>query len=742
MALWTPAEITTFRWYKASVLTLADNDAVSSFTDLSPNADHAVQATSANRPTFKTGILNGQPVVRFASDDYLRFAKIFDSSTAKCSIFVVYKMNSGATYGSLVSTRPAFGSEGFTFRANSTTQLSYFHTGYSPTLTIATPDAAFLQAGVIRDGLSVGLGIDGSTPSMTTISGYSASSANYTDIGNEGGSYFYGDIAEIVILDINASTDIYHQITGYLAWEHGLQASLPADHPYKSAAPTIGGTTAIFAMLRQQYMLEGGVQGSLSQFYNMTNRLSAICHQLYGLQLLASLVQYYGDAPVFRRLVEQWYGSAAILRKLVEQKYHDARLLQAVLDQEWAAYGDLLAICQQRYSISQGQLQALAEQNYNVQEHAILQRIIDQLYVMAPHDALVQGPTISVVTDGGDQLDPYHINLEHDEGEDGCRAEIHLARQDQYLLCRHLETVVTITVDADQWTLVVEAPRMSAGAPGQESFIVPLVSPVVKMDAPYAEAISQEFSGMASSIVGALAAAYGVVVVWQLCDWHIPAGVLFANSETPLAVVKKVVGAVGGIVQASPAGELVCRPRFPLAVNQWSTSSPAHYLTDQDNFFSVDSTPDIRDGFNRYLISDQDSAAAGLTLAEIAVDAHTKRIRVYQVPFDADADIRLRTSGGPWVTVAADGIKTETLTELVEIIAGEGHCQHPIYELISRSYKQAVLGAITIAEDGHLRTELADNSLVEIVYVTKFRQFTVRSPHIEDVQFYPEEVKA
>jgi hypothetical protein len=44
-----------FRWYDASQLALSDNDPVSSWTDLSANADHAVQATGTNQPTFKTG---------------------------------------------------------------------------------------------------------------------------------------------------------------------------------------------------------------------------------------------------------------------------------------------------------------------------------------------------------------------------------------------------------------------------------------------------------------------------------------------------------------------------------------------------------------------------------------------------------------------------------------------------------------------------------------------------------------
>jgi hypothetical protein len=43
---------------------LADGDAVGSWEDLSGNGRHAVQATAGSKPIYKTGILNGTPVVR------------------------------------------------------------------------------------------------------------------------------------------------------------------------------------------------------------------------------------------------------------------------------------------------------------------------------------------------------------------------------------------------------------------------------------------------------------------------------------------------------------------------------------------------------------------------------------------------------------------------------------------------------------------------------------------------------
>ena len=561
-------------------------------------------------------------------------------------------------------------------------------------------------------------------------------------------TYLTLEVDEVVVCQY--SDGIVNIIEGYLAWKWdairgntALVDALPVDHLYKSAAPIIPDSSTLMQLLSQPYQLEGTLRRPVDQPYHLTTPYLAKFEQLYSLQLLALLAQHYGDVPVRLAKLDQYWGAAALLRRLVDQPYHDARLLRSVIDQEWSTYGALLAAVEQRYAISQEQLLAMAEQQYDLSEYALLRSLLDQVYVMAPGDALVQRPAITVVTGDGVVLDPVHINIEHDEADYSVRAEIHLADEAQFLACRHMETTVTITIDATAWALLVEAPRLSRPEVGRENYIVPLVSPAVRLDAPYAQALTREFAGaMASAIVAEMAAVAGITVVWELIDWYIPAGTLYANSETPLAVIRKIVAAVGGIIQSSPAGDLICRPLYPHSTTAWSTAAPAHYITDQDNFFSVDSTPEIRDGYNRYLISDQDAATAGITLDEIAIDAQTKEIRAWQVPFDAAAVIPLLTSGGTWVTIAAEGIVTETLTELVEIVAGEGRTAKPIYALISRTYKQRPLGAITISEDGHLRTELADNSLVEIVYTTKYRKYIARSSQIEDVQFYPEEAIA
>jgi hypothetical protein len=85
-----------------------------------------------------------------------------------------------------------------------------------------------------RDGSA--LASTGSSPSDTTIHG----------IGS-GGSYdqgaidqAFGNVYELCYVPYNSSVDTRQKLEGYSAWKWGLQALLPSDHPYKSAAPTTG----------------------------------------------------------------------------------------------------------------------------------------------------------------------------------------------------------------------------------------------------------------------------------------------------------------------------------------------------------------------------------------------------------------------------------------------------------------------------------------------------------------------
>lgn len=206
------------RWYDADTLSLTDGDFVSSWTDKSSFANHAVQANSANKPIFKAAIINGKNVVRFdGSNDYLSFSEILDTSGATAHFFIVAKQNASGSRA-IVGTRPSSGNNGWVLRYQSATQLMYYHAGYSPNVTYNITDK-FNLIEVQRNGLNITVGADGTLDTTQTVSGYSAGSLNETRIGGALSSldtYMSGDIAEIIIYDHVLTTIERNNIINYL----------------------------------------------------------------------------------------------------------------------------------------------------------------------------------------------------------------------------------------------------------------------------------------------------------------------------------------------------------------------------------------------------------------------------------------------------------------------------------------------------------------------------------------------
>jgi hypothetical protein len=102
------------------------------------------------------------------------------------------------------------------FPINNVTQL----VGY----TYTTSSASFYQ--------------NGTNVLTTTFSNTFSATGTQTSIGGNGRGPMAGTISEIVIYNTALNTTQRQTVEGYLAWKWGLQASLPAGHPFKTAAPT------------------------------------------------------------------------------------------------------------------------------------------------------------------------------------------------------------------------------------------------------------------------------------------------------------------------------------------------------------------------------------------------------------------------------------------------------------------------------------------------------------------------
>lgn len=235
-----PNQITGLQgWWKADAgvysdagVTLAvDGNTVQQWNDSSGNSRNLSQATAGSRPTYKTSIVNGLPVVRFGGatdDDRMTGAAMsnFFASQGK-TIFVVYKRTANVG-GALVgdegenSVLVQYGSSG--------TTANNFHKdsgGFDGPQTTAANAGSFNIMTYMHDTSNFYTGVnDTRTASLTsTASGASNSLAGALNIGDRSTTshnFLDGDIAEITFYNVALSEASRQQIETYLATKYAV----------------------------------------------------------------------------------------------------------------------------------------------------------------------------------------------------------------------------------------------------------------------------------------------------------------------------------------------------------------------------------------------------------------------------------------------------------------------------------------------------------------------------------------
>ena len=258
MALWTPAAITTALWLDASdasTVTLVSG-AVSQWSDKSGLGHDFSQATSNKRPVTST--LNSLTVIDFdGSNDVLtRGANSIGRNTSSLSFYWVLRPETvnadrrfwNSSHGTgVVNARALQG-----FNSSSAWRVG----GRREDAGSYAEDVSVSASGDVNSWVITGFQYNYSAATLTLFrnalqvsagSWLNAGTSSDTDsqtayIGSAvgGTAQFYdGQIAEGIAIHADVSTATRQKVEGYLAWKWGLEANLPAGHPYKSAAPTI-----------------------------------------------------------------------------------------------------------------------------------------------------------------------------------------------------------------------------------------------------------------------------------------------------------------------------------------------------------------------------------------------------------------------------------------------------------------------------------------------------------------------
>lgn len=188
-----------------------DGDPVGYWLDKSSSSRNATQTSGVNKPTLKTNILNGKPVIRFDGND--RFSLGISIQSEPRTIAIVYKKTS--TVNSFIALGHSSNGEtgdiidwtdGSVYSVSST-KLGYSSSGQNTSFVVFVTTIDATQATFTHRK---------NASSQTVTTGPTSGTSTIDQIGARVTSYGRGDIAELIAYDSALSLSDRQAVENYL----------------------------------------------------------------------------------------------------------------------------------------------------------------------------------------------------------------------------------------------------------------------------------------------------------------------------------------------------------------------------------------------------------------------------------------------------------------------------------------------------------------------------------------------
>jgi hypothetical protein len=234
---WTPAALgaNLLAWLDASdaATITVTGSGVSQWNDKSSFGRHGRQTNDPKRPAYAPGkvTFSGQLVLDMAA--FVAYPIAYD-------YLVVGKPNNGTTPGSS-GWRVIFqtGADHFPLLVNPSNNVGVYPAAglYTDASLIWPSNTLGMVYAQLSDVSPVSMSRDGA--SLVSLAPSFGETGRVTELGNRASVTMpFGEINEVIMVPYGASLDTRQRLEGYAAWKWGLQANLPANHPYKNWPPT------------------------------------------------------------------------------------------------------------------------------------------------------------------------------------------------------------------------------------------------------------------------------------------------------------------------------------------------------------------------------------------------------------------------------------------------------------------------------------------------------------------------
>jgi hypothetical protein len=219
---------------------------VSQWRDKTPNARHLSQATGSWQPYYLASGIGGKPAIQFVNSTFTHIRNAFGIVAQPFTIAWAFRtpasadfvqsgmmvasadINDGGTNASGTAINTFSNDGGITYGLN-----QFAGSGAGP------PGALSQNTDYLHVGQLNGAASEASLQGTNTVVNSGTRPISGLELGawNGGGNSSDVTIGEVVVVNRMLTTVERQSFEGYLAWKWGMQASLPALHPYKNSAP-------------------------------------------------------------------------------------------------------------------------------------------------------------------------------------------------------------------------------------------------------------------------------------------------------------------------------------------------------------------------------------------------------------------------------------------------------------------------------------------------------------------------
>lgn len=344
----------------------------------------------------------------------------------------------------------------------------------------------------------------------------------------------------------------------------------------------------------------------------------------------------------------------------------------------------------------------------------------------------------------GQAVDFTALDMGYDADSAAWDLSVTLADVQGWMLCEPGATA-QVELDGETFGFVVDARSRSRSFPAPE-YKAEGRSPITRLALPHAEPVTTTWpETRARTVALELLSGSGMALDWRCPDWTIAEGALSVQDQSPLEVLKSLVGAVGAVATSNAAGDtLVVLPRYPVSPEALAGVTPVLELSDLADIVSVSQTLEPKPGYDSVRVMDKDfqAARASVRLEDISGseggsggaggsgDVRTVAVRSH--PFVAWG---LEHSGGPGVRLTDLGEHTEDLEETVEVVRGEASLRYPAEVVLTHAYRDADLGPVTVVGD-LVATATVGQTLLWLRYRTRFQKYRVENAALNELQIF------